>query len=47
MSNKLSQLKEFTTIVADTGDITAIKDFLPQDATTNPSLMLKAAQIPE
>lgn len=47
MSNKLSQLKEFTTIVADTGDITAIKDFLPEDATTNPSLMLKAAQIPE
>lgn len=47
MSNKLSQLKEFTTIVADTGDIAAIKDFLPEDATTNPSLMLKAAQIPE
>ncbi|WP_067218560.1 transaldolase [Marinomonas gallaica] len=47
MSTKLSQLKEFTTIVADTGDITAIKDYLPEDATTNPSLMLKAAQIPE
>ena len=47
MSNKLSQLKEFTTIVADTGDITAIKQFLPEDATTNPSLMLKASQIPE
>ena len=47
MSNKLSQLKEFTTIVADTGDITAIKAFLPEDATTNPSLMLKASQIPE
>lgn len=47
MSNKLSQLKEFTTIVADTGDITAIKEFRPEDATTNPSLMLKAAQIPE
>lgn len=47
MSNKLSQLKEFTTIVADTGDITAIKEYLPEDATTNPSLMLKAAQIPE
>lgn len=45
--NKLSQLKEFTTIVADTGDITAIKEYLPEDATTNPSLMLKAAQIPE
>ncbi|RDL44524.1 transaldolase [Marinomonas piezotolerans] len=47
MSNKLSQLKEFTTIVADTGDITAIKKYRPEDATTNPSLMLKAAQIPE
>ena len=47
MSNKLSQLKEFTTIVADTGDIAAIKDYMPEDATTNPSLMLKAAQIPE
>ncbi|MCZ2720323.1 transaldolase [Marinomonas sp. 15G1-11] len=47
MSNKLTQLKAFTTIVADTGDIAAIKEYLPQDATTNPSLMLKAAQIPE
>lgn len=47
MSNKLEQLKKFTTIVADTGDITDIKKYLPQDATTNPSLMLKAAQIPE
>lgn len=47
MSNKLSQLKEFTTIVADTGDIAAIKEYMPEDATTNPSLMLKAAQIPE
>lgn len=47
MSNKLSQLKAFTTIVADTGDIAAIKEYMPEDATTNPSLMLKAAQIPE
>lgn len=47
MTTKLSQLKEFTTIVADTGDIAAIKEYLPEDATTNPSLMLKAAQIPE
>lgn len=47
MSNKLSQLKAFTTIVADTGDIAAIKEYQPEDATTNPSLMLKAAQIPE
>lgn len=35
-----------TTVVADTGDITAIKRFKPQDATTNPSLLLKAAQLP-
>lgn len=47
MSNKLAQLKAFTTIVADTGDITAIKEYCPQDATTNPSLILKAAQLPE
>lgn len=47
MSNKLSQLKEFTTVVADTGDINAIQKYRPEDATTNPSLMLKAAQIPE
>ncbi|TBR42177.1 transaldolase [Marinomonas agarivorans] len=47
MKTKLSQLKEFTTIVADTGDIAAIKEYLPEDATTNPSLMLKAAQIPD
>ncbi len=47
MNNKVSQLKEFTTIVADTGDISAIREYLPEDATTNPSLMLKASQIPE
>ncbi|WP_394129744.1 transaldolase [Shewanella maritima] len=47
MENTLSQLKAFTTIVADTGDIEAIKRYHPQDATTNPSLILKASQIPE
>ncbi|BDY03569.1 MULTISPECIES: transaldolase [unclassified Ferrimonas] len=47
MSNALNQLKALTTIVADTGDIEAIKRYHPEDATTNPSLILKAAQIPE
>ncbi|NRB23497.1 transaldolase [Shewanella sp.] len=47
MANTLEQLKSFTTIVADTGDIEAIKRYQPQDATTNPSLILKAAQIPD
>ncbi len=43
----LDQLKEMTTIVADTGDIESIRDHLPQDATTNPSLLLAAAKMPE
>lgn len=47
MSNKLDQLKQFTDVVADTGDIEAIRRFSPQDATTNPSLILKAAQLPQ
>ncbi|ABI72739.1 transaldolase [Shewanella frigidimarina] len=47
MANALAQLKSFTTIVADTGDIEAIKRYQPEDATTNPSLILKASQIPE
>ncbi|MBR9726679.1 transaldolase [Shewanella intestini] len=47
MDNSLAQLKPLTTIVADTGDIEAIKRYQPQDATTNPSLILKASQIPE
>ncbi|WP_299002681.1 transaldolase [uncultured Shewanella sp.] len=47
MANTLEQLKSITTIVADTGDIEAIKRYQPEDATTNPSLILKAAQIPE
>ncbi len=45
--NKLDQLKSMTTVVADTGDIEAIKQYLPQDATTNPSLVYKAAQLPQ
>lgn len=40
----LMQLKEMTTVVADTGDLEAIRRFQPQDATTNPSLILQAAQ---
>jgi transaldolase len=47
MSNKLEQLRKLTTVVADTGDIEAIRKYQPQDATTNPSLILKAAQIEE
>ena len=42
--NQLEQLKQFTTIVADTGDFQSIRSFSPQDATTNPSLILKAVQ---
>jgi transaldolase len=45
--NKLEQLKTMTSVVADTGDIEAIKLFTPQDATTNPSLIYKAAQLPQ
>lgn len=47
MSSKLDQLKAITDVVADTGDIEAIKRFKPLDATTNPSLLLKAAQLPQ
>lgn len=46
MSNKLEQLKRFSDVVADTGDIEAIKRYKPIDATTNPSLLFKAAQLP-
>ena len=42
-ANQLDQLKQFTKVVADTGDFSSIEDFKPQDATTNPSLILKAA----
>ena len=43
----LDSLKRYTTVVADTGDIEAIAEYRPQDATTNPSLLLKAAQQPQ
>ena len=42
--NQLEQLKKLTTVVADTGDFERLQEFQPQDATTNPSLILKAAQ---
>lgn len=45
--NKLDQLKKMTTVVADTGDIDAISAYTPTDATTNPSLLYKAAQQPQ
>ena len=45
--SKLEQLKEMTVVVADTGDIEAIRQYQPIDATTNPSLLLKAAQLPK
>jgi transaldolase len=45
--NQLDQLKSMTTVVADTGDIDAIRQFTPQDATTNPSLLLKASEDPK
>lgn len=45
-NNQLDQLKKFTKVVADTGDFASLKEFAPQDATTNPSLILKAAQMP-
>ncbi|QDX28872.1 transaldolase [Dickeya poaceiphila] len=47
MTDKLTSLRRFTTVVADTGDIAAMKLYQPQDATTNPSLILNAAQIPQ
>ena len=46
MSSKLEQLKQYTTVVADTGDFDAIARLQPVDATTNPSLLLKAAALP-
>jgi transaldolase len=45
--NQLEQLKQYTTVVADTGDFQSIKAYAPRDATTNPSLILKAVQKPE
>ena len=44
--NKLEQLRQMSVVVADTGDIEAIRKFQPQDCTTNPSLILRAAQLP-
>ncbi|MBM3387089.1 MAG: transaldolase, partial [Betaproteobacteria bacterium] len=45
--NQLDALKQLTTVVADTGDFKQLAQFQPQDATTNPSLILKAVQKPE
>jgi len=47
MPNQLEQLKSMTTVVADTGDFTSIAQFSPEDATTNPSLLLKAVALSE
>ena len=46
-TNQLQALKHFTTVVADTGDFKQLSAFQPQDATTNPSLILKAVQMPD
>ncbi|MFQ3282782.1 transaldolase [Reinekea sp.] len=46
MTSQLEQLKKYTTVVADTGDIASIQNFKPEDATTNPSLLFKAAEMP-
>lgn len=46
MASKLEQLRSMTTVVADTGDIEAIKQFKPVDCTTNPTLVLKAVELP-
>ena len=45
--NQLDGIKQFTTVVADTGDFLQIAQYKPRDATTNPSLILKAVQRPE
>lgn len=44
--NALDQLKKFTTVVADTGDFASMKQYAPQDATTNPTLIEKAVEMP-
>lgn len=46
-ANQLDQLRQFTVVVADTGDFASIKQYAPRDATTNPSLILKAATMPD
>jgi transaldolase len=45
--NLLEQLRKFTVVVSDTGDFEEIAQYQPRDATTNPSLLFKAAQMPE
>ncbi len=47
MTSQLDQLKQFTTVVADTGDFESMRAYEPQDATTNPSLILAASKLPE
>ncbi|KAG5481998.1 hypothetical protein LSCM1_05711 [Leishmania martiniquensis] len=47
MPNQLEQLRKMTTVVADTADFTLLKQFQPEDATTNPSLVLAGSQMPE
>ena len=47
MASLLEQLRQYTTVVSDSGDFNAIKQFRPQDATTNPSLIAAAAEKPE
>ena len=47
MDNQLDQLKKFTTVVADTGDFESLRQYKPTDSTTNPSLILAAAQLPQ
>ncbi|MCI0536126.1 MAG: transaldolase [Verrucomicrobiales bacterium] len=47
MTDLLTQLKQYSVIVADTGDFESIRKYQPRDATTNPTLLLKAAQMPE
>ncbi|MEE1674706.1 transaldolase [Agarivorans aestuarii] len=47
MSSLLTQLKQYTTVVADTGDLDTMRKFSPEDATTNPSLIVKALALPE
>ena len=45
-TNALEQLKKLTTVVADTGDFASMKEYAPQDATTNPTLIEKATEMP-
>src|SRR5215212_6764118 len=47
MNSLLSQLKQFSIIVADSGDFESIRKYQPRDATTNPTLLQKAAEMPE